>query len=162
MVDKPNYTVSAAAARFYSDLQALETASREDALAFLPIAEQRVEEHREIVAKLTALLDRAQTELDRWAVTAGQLRSTLHPDQAPVGAALRGKQISEIAIAVLEQSGKQQPIHYTDWYELVRLAGYTINGTRPEASFLTALHRHRRVQPIGNRTGLWRLTGGDA
>jgi hypothetical protein len=162
MAGTPTTTVQTDAERFYSDLQALEQGSREDAERLLPIAEQQVENHRAIVTRLTSLLDRAQAELDRWAITAGELRATIDPGLEPTGAALRGKQIGEVAVKVLEESGKAQPIHYRDWLDLVRLAGYRVGGAEPTNSFLTALHRHPRIESIGARTGLWKLRDQDA
>lgn len=162
MPKAPDNALEQAAERFYSVLHTLQDDSKTDAEQLLPVAEAQVEKHRALVAEMTGILDRAQAELDRWATAAANLRAAIDPNLEPVGQGLRGRAIAEVAIRVLEESGKAQPIHYRDWQQLVRLAGYRIGGANPDASFLTALHRHPDIESIGNRTGLWKLAEGDA
>lgn len=156
MAETPTRAVRAAAARFYSDIHA-EDASRSDAESILPVAEDQVEKHREIVVELRGLLERAEADLARWATAAANLRATIDPGLDPGGAVLRGRHVGTVAVRLLEESGKPTPIHYRDWQQLIHLAGYTIGGANPQASFLTALHREPRAVKVGNRTGLWEL-----
>lgn len=142
--------------RFYTVLQAAQERSRTDAEIILPVAEQQVEAHREIVAELRRVLAGAESELERWASTAAELRAA-RDGVEPVKAALGGKALAEIAVTVLRESGKPQPIHYSDWLDLIRLAGYQVSGRDPQATLLTALGRDQRCESIGGRTGLWRL-----
>lgn len=157
-MNQPTIPAPADIERFYGDLHAAREASRDQAEQLLPHAEHQVETHRRLVATLRDLLATVEADLARWATTAGELRATVDPDQVRPGAALSGKALREIAIRVLEQSDRPQPIHYRDWQHLVELAGYTIGGANPEATFLTALHREPRAESIGGRSGLWKLT----
>ncbi len=74
---------------------------------------------------------------------------------------LRGLRIADAALEVAREHGRRE-LHYREWFELVRRAGYLIGGANPEASFLTALHRHPAVESVGDRTGLWRIPETDA
>lgn len=150
-------TVQEDAARFYSELQAAGESGRDDAARLLPAADAQVETHRELVAALRTLLERAENELDHWAVAAANLRAAADPTIEPPGEDLGGKALVEVAVRVLADSDKPQPIHYRDWLQLVRLAGYRVGGVDPQASFLTAISRDERVESIGGRTGLWKL-----
>lgn len=161
-VNAPDPTFHDAAERFYSVLQAASSDSKADAERLLPVAEMQVERHRQIVAELRGLQERAEAELDRWAAATANLRATVDPDTAPSGTAYGGKALSTVARAVLEQSGKQQPIHYSDLRDLIHLAGYTIAGVDPQATLLAALGRSKEWESIGGRTGLWKIAETDA
>lgn len=75
---------------------------------------------------------------------------------------LRGEKLARVAIEALAGSGRDQPIHYRDWYQLLRNQGERVGGKDPLATFLTALSRSDRVEAVGARTGLYRLAETEA
>jgi hypothetical protein len=60
---------------------------------------------------------------------------------------LRGTAIREIAVRVLVERGAG-PIHYRDWHELLREAGYAVSGNDPQSTLLTQISR----SPVVRRT----------
>lgn len=71
---------------------------------------------------------------------------------------LGGKRLQEIAVAVLAREVELgQAVHYRDWYALLCAAGYRARGKDPLASFLAQINRAEQVEPIGSRTGRYRL-----
>lgn len=71
---------------------------------------------------------------------------------------LGGKRLQEIAVAVLARKIQPgQAVHYRDWYALLCAAGYRARGKDPLASFLAQINRADRVEPIGGRSGRYRL-----
>jgi hypothetical protein len=64
-------------------------------------------------------------------------------------------------VAALVESAADQPIHYRDWYQLLRDRGERIGGKDPLATFLTSLSRSDQVEAVGARTGLYRITTPD-
>lgn len=60
---------------------------------------------------------------------------------------LRGTAIRETAVRVLVERGAG-PIHYRDWHELLRKAGYAVTGKDPQATLLTQVSR----SPVVRRT----------
>lgn len=65
-------------------------------------------------------------------------------------AVLRGGRIREIAVLLLASSpNPRRPIHYQQWYELLRNAGYAIDAQDPVATFLTQVGR----SPVVRRAG---------
>jgi hypothetical protein len=71
---------------------------------------------------------------------------------------LGGKRLQEIAVAVLEREIRPgQAVHYRDWYALLCAAGYCARGKDPLASFLAQINRAEQVEPIGGRSGRYRL-----
>jgi DNA repair exonuclease SbcCD ATPase subunit len=75
------------------------------------------------------------------------VRPLLVPSDAePEHGWLRGAAIRQVAIRLLAESARpDQPIHYTAWLELLRQAGYGIQGSDPAATFLTQLSRAAAV-----------------
>jgi hypothetical protein len=47
--------------------------------------------------------------------------------------------------------------HDRDWYALLCAAGYRAHGKEPLASFLAQINRAERVEPLGGRSGRYRL-----
>ena len=69
---------------------------------------------------------------------------------------LRGQRLAEIAVRVLVKAeGRGNPVHYKQWYGLLRTAGYTVAGKDPVASFLAAVSRSPQVKGVGQRSGLY-------
>jgi hypothetical protein len=71
---------------------------------------------------------------------------------------LGGKRLQEIAVEVLARELQPgQAVHYRDWYALLCAAGYRARGKEPLASFLAQINRAERVEPVGGRSGRYRL-----
>jgi predicted RNase H-like nuclease (RuvC/YqgF family) len=95
-----------------------------------------------------ALLREIEDVLD----LAPQLRVDLQTEE------LRGQRLREVAVEILRaQVGTGTPIHYRDWFRLVRDAGHRIAGTNPLAAFLTVVSRSDQVERVGIRSGLYQL-----
>jgi hypothetical protein len=74
---------------------------------------------------------------------------------------LGGKRLQEIAVAVLAQEIRPgQAVHYRDWYALFRAAGYSARGKDPLTSFLAQISRAHGIEPVGGRSGRYRLVAG--
>lgn len=69
---------------------------------------------------------------------------------------LRGQKLQEVAVELLRRGGRGE-IHYRDWFELVRDAGFQIAGKDPLAAFLTQVSRAPNVESVRPRSGLYRL-----
>jgi hypothetical protein len=156
MADTRHATPERDADRFYTALHAAQEDSRRVAEQLLPAAERQADLHRQLVAELHGRLAREEAELGRWQTTVAQLRATVE-GRDPQNAALGGRALAHVAVTVLADSGRPQPVHYRDWLDLVTRAGYQVAGADPQATFLTAIHRDKRCRPIGGRTGLWQL-----
>jgi hypothetical protein len=74
---------------------------------------------------------------------------------------LRGQRLQEIAVRVLsERHPDGEPIHYKQWYALLREAGYSIGGKDPQATFLASISRSPHVRSVRRRSGLYVISGG--
>lgn len=69
---------------------------------------------------------------------------------------LRGSAIREFAVRVMLSSGSTSPLHYQQWYELLRRRGLAAGGKDPLATFLTQLNRSPIVAKAG-RSGEYRI-----
>jgi hypothetical protein len=70
---------------------------------------------------------------------------------------LRGQAIRRIAVRLLVEHGAEaQPIHYSEWYALLRDAGYDITSRDPLATFLTQIGRSPVVSK-GGQPGVYML-----
>lgn len=124
-----------------------------------------VARHREQAERLQSLADHARVQAERDEQALVGLAQVLGLDPQMVieqlDDRLRGARLQEIAVRVLAEH--QQPgeaIHYKQWYGLLRTAGYAVGGKDPLASFLAAISRSPHVQAVGQRSGLYVLTGG--
>ena len=71
---------------------------------------------------------------------------------------LGGKRLQEIAVEVLSRAIEPgQAVHYREWYALLTAAGYKARGKNPVASFLAQINRAEQVEPVGGRSGRYRL-----
>jgi hypothetical protein len=99
-----------------------------------------------------ALDERLLRELEDILELAPQLRVDLQTEE------LRGQRLRQVAIEILENElGAGESIHYRDWFRLVRAAGHRVAGKDPMASFLTQVSRSDAVEPLGARSGRYRL-----
>jgi hypothetical protein len=91
-------------------------------------------------------------QLDEMLGNAPQLSIT------PSDEALRGQRLRDVAIQVLKRhKGEATAVHYREWYELVVHDGHRVAGKDPIATFLTQVSRAPEVEPVGRRSGLYRL-----
>jgi hypothetical protein len=101
-------------------------------------------------------LDERDALLDRLAGPAVAPASA--PAPAPAGGMpLRGPAIRRVAIEVLRaRPDRPQALHYRDWFEALRAAGYAVAGKDPLAVFLTQLSRSPAVRR-GTQSGVYEL-----
>jgi len=75
-----------------------------------------------------------------------------------LGGALRGQRLREVAVEVLKKH--HQPgdaVHYRDWFGLMQAENLAVAGRDPLATFLAQVSRSNAVEPVGRRTGRYRL-----
>jgi hypothetical protein len=79
-------------------------------------------------------------------------------DAAPSsdGCALTGSAIRMAAVRVLADSGRAGAIHYREWFDLLRDAGYEVGGKRPDAVFLSQITRSPVVKAT-TKSGVYQL-----
>jgi hypothetical protein len=95
------------------------------------------------LAEEAGRLEARVTHLDELLGRAPQLRLDLQTQ------VLKGQMLREEAVRILvEQRGTRQPIHYRDWYGLLRDAGLGAAGKDPIATFLTQITRSPLVQRV--------------
>jgi hypothetical protein len=121
-----------------------------------------IAQQRERAERLQALADhaRAQAESDEQALIGLAQVLGLDPQMCldELDERLRGQRLQEIAVQVLaEQHTAGEPVHYKEWYGLLRRAGYAVGGKDPLATFLATVSRSPRVRGIGQRSGLYVL-----
>jgi hypothetical protein len=109
-----------------------------------------------IEASLRAL-DERDALLDRLAGPAAAPAPASVPDAVAGATALRGPAIRRVAVEVLRaRPDRPQALHYRDWFEALRAAGYTVAGKDPLAVFLTQLSRSPVVRR-GTQSGVYEL-----
>lgn len=75
-----------------------------------------------------------------------------------LGGALRGQRLREVAVEVLARHHSPgEAVHYRDWFELLREENIAVAGRDPLATFLAQIGRSECVEPVGRRTGQYRL-----
>lgn len=118
---------------------------------------QRALMHREVLDHLEqqlALEERMLREIEELSDRRPQLRLERLDRQ------LKGRRLQEVAVEVLRRRiGRDQAIHYREWFGLLRAEGYEISGRDPVNSFLTGIGRAPGVERVGSRTGLYRIAG---
>jgi hypothetical protein len=124
---------------------------------------------KERIGDARARADRLRTLADHLDEQAARDEHTLRELEGALGLAaqlqieqldreLGGKRLQEIAVAVLARELQPgQAVHYRDWYALLCAAGYRARGKEPLASFLAQINRAERVEPLGGRSGRYRL-----
>jgi hypothetical protein len=128
--------------RLTRDLERLEAreASLQHDLEALRAKKLELREQLSLLARFVGDDDSAFPS-SRTPATATHLRA-VRPDEPTARATLRGSRIREVAVLLLASSpNPQRPIHYQQWYELFRGAGYAINAQDPAAAFLTQINR---------------------
>lgn len=79
------------------------------------------------------------------------------PRPTDEGQALAGSAIRRVAVRVLVDSEHAEaPIHYREWFNLLRDAGYDVAGKRPDAVFLNQIARSPVVKTT-TKAGIYEL-----
>ena len=125
---------------------------------------QSIAQQRERAERLRALADQATAHAEEQERSLRDLAELLGLDPQlrleQLDARLRGRRLQEIAVQVLsERQPVGEPIHYKQWYALLREAGYLVGGKDPLATFLACVSRSDRVHAVGRRSGLYVITG---
>jgi hypothetical protein len=123
-----------------------------------------VSEQRERAERLQGLADDARMQAEAQEAALRDLGELVGIDSQmrleQLDSRLGGQRLQEIAVQVLaERKPGGEPIHYKDWYRLLREAGYVVSGKDPQATFLSSVSRSPRVRSVGNRTGLYVVDG---
>jgi hypothetical protein len=72
--------------------------------------------------------------------------------------ALKGQQLREEAVRILlDKRGTRNPIHYREWYTLLRDEGLAAAGKDPLATFLTQITRSPLVERVDGRGGVYQV-----
>lgn len=126
-----------------------------------------VAQQRERAERLQGLADAARAQAEAQEASLQDLSELVGIDPQlrleHLDSRLGGQRLQEIAIRVLAESKPGgEPIHYKEWYRLLREAGYLVGGKDPQATFLASVARSPRVRSVGRRTGLYVIAGGVA
>lgn len=119
-----------------------------------------VSEQRERAERLQGLADDARLQAEAQEAALRDLGELVGIDSQlrleQLDSRLGGQRLQEIAVRVLAESDLGgRPIHYKDWYRLLREAGYVVSGKDPQATFLSSVSRSPHVRSVGNRSGLY-------
>jgi hypothetical protein len=145
--DHPDMEVGAVPQALFDEYRALAERVREDRL--------RADRLRAIVAHVEAQVERDEVILAEFEAALGIADQLRVDDLDP---RLRGQRLERIAVGLLrDQRNCGDAIHYREWFGLVRVAGYEVAGKDPLATFLTQMRRSQAVEPVGRRSGLYRL-----
>lgn len=116
----------------------------------------RTEVHRRVLDGLEEQLAREEgllREIEELSDRRPQLRLERLDKQ------LHGRRLQEVSVEVLRhQIGEGEPIHYREWFSLVRSQGFEVGGKDPLKTFLTGIGRAEGVERLGGRSGLYCLT----
>jgi hypothetical protein len=126
-----------------------------------------IAEQRERAERLRALADQATAHAEEQERSLRDLAELLGLGPQlrleELDTRLRGQRLQEIAVRVLsERQPAGEPIHYKQWYALLREVGYSVGGKDPLATFLACVSRSPHVQAVGRRSGLYVIAGGTA
>lgn len=121
---------------------------------------ERAARSRERAERLRALAEQAQLQADTDDRLARDLAEVLGLDPqinlSELDERLRGQRVREVAVKLLVELGRvNEPIHYRDWFELLRSHGYDVIGKDPLATFLAHVSRAAGVEGVGKRSGLY-------
>lgn len=123
----------------------------------------RVLEGRERLERLRQLALAAERQLAGDEAMLESLRALLGRSEQmcleTLDSHLRGARVREVALQILAgRDADGEPVHYRDWYEMLRDAGFTVSGRDPLATFLAQISRAPDVERVGGpRSGRYRL-----
>ncbi len=123
---------------------------------------KRVAEQRERAVRLRALADHADEQATRDECMLSDLQAALGmADQLQLDdldPRLRGQRLEAVALEMLRRAeDPTEPIHYREWFAMLRARGHLVAGKDPLASFLAQINRSPAVERVGQRTGMYRL-----
>jgi len=101
-----------------------------------------------------------QTEEDRHALRdlEGILGESAQLQIDDLDRRLGGQRLERVAIRLLsERPEATRGIHYREWFDLIRDAGYQVSGQKPLGTFLAQINRSDAIERVGTRTGRYRL-----
>jgi hypothetical protein len=135
---------------------------REAATAERVLVAERVDELREQTRRTRELADAFEADLASATLLLHQLDEVLgvapQLSMTQADETLRGQRLRNVAIQVLKRHrGEAVAVHYREWYELVVHDGHRVAGKDPIATFLTHVSRAPEIEPVGRRSGLYRL-----
>jgi hypothetical protein len=123
-------------------------------------ARDRLRAELEAVEASLRELDDRDALLDRIAGPAPLAVSAGSADPPSAATPLRGPAIRRVAVEVLRaRPDRPQALHYRDWFDALRAAGYAVAGKDPLAVFLTQLSRSPVVRR-GTQSGVYELDPG--
>jgi hypothetical protein len=123
-------------------------------------ARDRLRAELEAVEASLRELDDRDALLDRIAGPAPLAVSAASADPTSAATPLRGPAIRRVAVEVLRaRPDRPQALHYRDWFDALRAAGYAVAGKDPLAVFLTQLSRSPVVRR-GTQSGVYELDPG--
>jgi hypothetical protein len=143
------------------DLQLADPAELAIAQEYVSLKKRTIEA-RQRADRLRALAEHLEEKASEDEHTLGQLEGVLGLSAQlqieQLDRELGGKRLQEIAVDVLAREIQPgQAVHYRDWYALLCAAGYRARGKDPLASFLAQINRAERIEPVGGRSGRYRL-----
>jgi hypothetical protein len=123
----------------------------------------RLAEARERADRLRRLADHLDEQVTRDECAIRELEGALgmraQLQIEALDSELRGRRVQEVAVQVLARDhGFGKPVHYKDWYALLRAAGYRVKGKDPIASFLAQVSRADGVEALRQHSGLYQHT----
>lgn len=123
-------------------------------------ARERADRHRALADALEARVARDEyvlVEIEELLELRPQLRIEC------LSRRLGGQRLREVAVEVLAgERGFGEPVHYRQWFALLRRAGHEVGGKDPLASFLAQVSRAPEVERLGERSGIYRLRAPEA
>jgi hypothetical protein len=123
----------------------------------------RVLEDRDRVEALRALAAAAESQLERDEAMLRHLHTLLGRSVQlsldTLDTHLRGARVREVALQILEQRDDEaEGVHYREWFEWLREAGYIVLGRDPLATFLAQIGRSPEIERVGGaRSGRYRV-----
>lgn len=123
---------------------------------------RRIESQTEQAERLRDLAERIehQTQADLHALhdLEGLLGESTQLRIDDLDKRLGGQRLERVAIRLLKEHPEAAAgIHYREWFDLIRDAGYQVSGRKPLGTFLAQINRSDAVERVGTRTGRYRL-----
>lgn len=123
---------------------------------------RQIVSQRDRAERLRTLADHLDEQAERDEHLLGELRAALGLDPQlrieDLDRRLKGRRLREVASEILSREvGPGTPIHYKQWYGLLRQAGFVVGGRDPIATFLAQVQRTPNVVRVGSRTGIYQL-----
>jgi hypothetical protein len=130
-------------------------AEYEEALLRLDIARERATRLRQLAEQAADQVVAEERLVRSLAEVLGiSPQATIHE----LGGGLRGQRLREVAVDILAKHREPgEPIHYREWFDLLRQERFAVAGRDPLATFLAQVSRADSVEAVGRRSGRYRL-----